>query len=113
MANGRNNSGSKTNDQTSDHNSPYYLHPSDYPRQMHANDALNDSNYLDWIQEMENFLFVKNKIGLHCDAMIKGWLTTTMEKEIRVSVKYANTAEEIWKDLRERFENESTLKHMN
>ncbi|KAI3678255.1 hypothetical protein L6452_37540 [Arctium lappa] len=44
---------------------------------------------------------------LRCDAMIKGWLTTAMEKEIRVSVKYANTAEEIWKDLRERFGKES------
>ncbi|XP_024986559.1 uncharacterized protein LOC112521800 [Cynara cardunculus var. scolymus] len=114
MADDGNNSVSKTNDQTSDRNSSYYLHPSDYPRQMHVNDALNDNNYLDWIQEMENFLFVKNKIGfvdgtlkkqektdtvLRCDAMIKGWLTTAMEKEIRVSVKYANTVEEIWKDL--------------
>ncbi|KAM0049230.1 putative retrotransposon Copia-like protein [Helianthus debilis subsp. tardiflorus] len=108
--------------QTPDHNSPYYLHPPDYPRQMHVNDALNDNNYLDWVQEMENFLFAKNKIGfvdgtnkkpektdanhmawLRCDAMIKGWLTTAMEKEIRVSVKYANTAEEIWNDLQERF----------
>ncbi|KAF5784023.1 putative RNA-directed DNA polymerase [Helianthus annuus] len=93
---------------------------------MHVNEALNDNNYLDWIQEMENFLFAKNKIGfvdgtlkkpeekdtnhmswLRCDAMIKGWLTTAMEKEIRVSVKYANSAREIWTDLQERFGKES------
>ncbi|KAD3336234.1 hypothetical protein E3N88_31753 [Mikania micrantha] len=110
----------------SDHNSPYYLHPSDYPRQMHVNDALTDNNYLDWVQEMENFLFAKNKIGfidgtiekpektdanhmawMRCDVMIKGWLTTAMEKEIRGSVKYANSAAEIWSDLRERFGKES------
>ncbi|XP_022039974.1 uncharacterized protein LOC110942505 [Helianthus annuus] len=30
-----------------------------------------------------------------------------MEKEIRASVKYANTAAEIWKDLQERFGKES------
>ena len=32
----------------SDHNSPYYIHPSDYPRQMHVNDVLTDANYIDW-----------------------------------------------------------------
>ncbi|XP_076952718.1 uncharacterized protein LOC143626540 [Bidens hawaiensis] len=44
---------------------------------------------------------------LRCDAMIKGWLTIAMEKEIRGSVKYANTSLEIWSDLRERFGKES------
>lgn len=37
------------------------------------------------------------------DAIIKGWLTTTMEKDIQNSVKYANTAKEIWDELEERF----------
>ncbi|XP_076933091.1 uncharacterized protein LOC143598878 [Bidens hawaiensis] len=114
----------KTQNQTqnTDHSSPYYLHPSDFPRQMQVNEPLNDNNYLDWSQEMENFLFAKKKISfvngslikpettdpnyntwLRCDAMIKGWLTTAMEKEIRTSVKYATTSEEMWNDLRERF----------
>ncbi|GKF37666.1 putative gag-pre-integrase domain, LTR copia-type gag-polypeptide, partial [Tanacetum coccineum] len=44
---------------------------------------------------------------MRCDAMIKGWLTTSMEKEIRTSFKYANTAAEIWLDLHERFGKES------
>nr|GFB09382.1 Gag-polypeptide of LTR copia-type [Tanacetum cinerariifolium] len=39
--------------------------------------------------------------------MIKGWLTTAMEKNIRNSVKYAGTASEIWSDLNERFGKES------
>ncbi|KAM0058457.1 putative retrotransposon Copia-like protein [Helianthus debilis subsp. tardiflorus] len=109
-----------------DYNSPYYVHPSDSPRQMQVNEALSDKNYADWVQEMENFLFAKNKIGfidgsikkpekrskdyaswMRVDAMIKGWLTTAMEKEIRGSVKYAHTAAEIWKDLQERFGKES------
>lgn len=64
---------------------------------------------------MENFLFAKNKIWfvdktlqklekthannmdwLRCDVMLKGWLTTAMEKEMRSSVKYANTTQDIW-----------------
>ncbi|PWA48889.1 GAG-pre-integrase domain, Gag-polypeptide of LTR copia-type [Artemisia annua] len=40
---------------------------------------------------------------MRCDAMVKGWLTTAMQKEIRNSVKYAATATEIWADLLERF----------
>ena len=28
-----------------DTSSPYYIHPSDYPKQMQVNDVLNDSNY--------------------------------------------------------------------
>ncbi|KAJ0462069.1 putative transcription factor interactor and regulator CCHC(Zn) family [Helianthus annuus] len=109
-----------------DVNSPYYLHPSDYPKTLHVNETLTDGNFKDWIQEMTNFLFAKNKIEfvdgtlpkpdktdkrykqwMRCDAMIKGWLTTAMEKEIRNSVKYANTALEIWNDLHERFGKES------
>ena len=39
--------------------------------------------------------------------MIKGWLTTTMEKDIRTSVKYVDTSKDIWDDLEERFGKES------
>ncbi|KAI3680226.1 hypothetical protein L2E82_50551 [Cichorium intybus] len=116
----------KTNGELIDTNSPYYLHPSDYPKQLQVNENLTDNNFNDWSQEMTNFLFAKNKISfvdgsllkpdknddkymqwMRCDAMIKGWLTTAMEKEIRSSVKYANTALEIWNDLHERFGKES------
>ena len=80
----------------------------------------------DWNQEMTNFLFAKNKIQfvdgtikkpkksskdympwMRVDAMIKGWLSTAMEKNIRDSVKYAGMASEIWADLNERFGKES------
>nr|GEV67111.1 hypothetical protein [Tanacetum cinerariifolium] len=78
---------------------------------------------------MMNFMFAKNKTGfidgsikkpetksdkylpwMRCDVMIKGWLTTTMEKEIRNSVKYAKTAADIWNNLKERFGKESAPK---
>lgn len=44
---------------------------------------------------------------MRCDAMIKGWLTTAIEKTICDSVKYATTALELWTDLSERFGKES------
>ncbi|KAM0043166.1 putative retrotransposon gag domain, retrotransposon Copia-like protein [Helianthus debilis subsp. tardiflorus] len=109
-----------------DVNSPYYIHPSDLPKQMHVNEPLTDGNYSDWAKEMANFLFAKNKMGfvdgsipkpgktaanymqwMRCDAMIIGWLTTAMNKDIRASVKYANASSEIWNDLKERFGKES------
>ncbi|KAL7585422.1 hypothetical protein Lser_V15G42151 [Lactuca serriola] len=78
---------------------------------------------------MMNFLFPKNKTGfiggsikkpdteyekylpwMHCNEMIKSWLTTEMEKEICNNVKYVKTATEIWQDLKERFGKESAPK---
>ncbi|XP_076922198.1 uncharacterized protein LOC143583908 [Bidens hawaiensis] len=110
----------------SDHTHPYSIHASDYPRQLHVNGVLTEGNYNDWSKEILNFLFAKNKVGfidgsikkpepiantymawLRCDVMIKGWLKTTMEKEIRTSVRYAKTAHDIWAYLKERFGKES------
>ncbi|XP_023732405.1 uncharacterized protein LOC111880228 [Lactuca sativa] len=92
---------------------------------INVNDVLNDNNFNKWRQEMINFLFAKNKKGfvdgsinkpdsaspMHmawmcANAMVKGWLTTAMERDIQTSVRYANTSAEIWKDLEERFEKE-------
>ncbi|XP_076883144.1 uncharacterized protein LOC143531817 [Bidens hawaiensis] len=111
----------RSNDTVMNHDSPYYLHPSDYPRQIHVNDVLTDGNYIDWKQEMQNFLFAKNKIGfmdgsiqkpkegssdhmawMRCDAMIKGWLNTAMEQEIQTSVKYAYTARKKLADTKDK-----------
>ncbi|XP_076945941.1 uncharacterized protein LOC143617191 [Bidens hawaiensis] len=91
-----------------------------------ASSKTKDGEGYDWKQEMMNFLFAKNKIEfvdglimkleksskdympwMRADAMIKGWLTTAMEKNIRNSVKYASTASEIWSDLDKRFGKES------
>lgn len=111
---------------SSDPNSPYYIHPNDYPRQKHVDKSLTDNNYSYWSREMKDFLFAKNRAGFidgsiaqptpdspelkpwqQSDAIIKGWLMTDMEKDIRNSVKYSNTAKEIWDDLEERFGKES------
>lgn len=126
MAGDKPESSTKEDGRAVDTNSPYYIHASEYPRHMQVNDALTCNNYNDWAQEMKNFLFAKNKIGfingtiekpeegsltymiwMRADAMIKCWLTTTMEKDIRSSVKSTSTAREIWAYLQERFGKES------
>lgn len=93
---------------------------------MHANDTFTNNNYADWSQEMMDFLFANYKVGfnggsiqkpenkstyymsrMRCDAMVKGWITKSVEKDTRTSVKYANTASEIWSNLVERFGKQS------
>lgn len=44
---------------------------------------------------------------MHCDVMVRGWLTTTMEKNIKNSVKYVRTASEILNNLLEWYRKES------
>lgn len=44
---------------------------------------------------------------IQCNAMVKRWLTSSMEKEIQSSIKYCKTARDIWRDLEERFGKES------
>lgn len=43
-----------------------------------------------------------------CNAMVRGWLVISMEKEIKSSVKHATTTHDIWLDLEERFGKENT-----
>ncbi|CAN1335125.1 hypothetical protein LINPERPRIM_LOCUS36641 [Linum perenne] len=102
--------------------SPYFVHASDHPGQVFVSDLLTDLNYGDWVADMSEVLFAKNKIcfvngklpqpdesssdqphWLRCDAMVKGWLKAAMSKEVRNSVRYATTAVEIWTDLKDRY----------
>ncbi|OMO87828.1 Integrase, catalytic core [Corchorus capsularis] len=102
--------------------SPFYLHAFDNSRQIYVSDLLHDGNYGEWVNDISNALFAKNKIGfvdgtiprpgvdspnlqhwMRCNVMVKGWLKSAMGKDIRGSVRYASTAREIWVDLEERF----------
>ncbi|XP_071685594.1 uncharacterized protein [Rutidosis leptorrhynchoides] len=121
-------SGSKTNTNTIiDISSPYFLTPADQPGQNFVGDnLLKDGNYSDWKSEMTNALFAKNKFGFvdgtipmlaegsndlinckRCNAMVQGWLISSMDREIKNSVKYAVTSRDIWLDLEERFGKEN------
>ncbi|XP_071690278.1 uncharacterized protein [Rutidosis leptorrhynchoides] len=107
-----------------DVNSPFYIHASDHPQQMHVNETLIDNNYIvprdvefSLCQKQSGFIDGSIKkpdqgsstymLWMRCDVMVKGWLITAMEKDIKTSVKYANAASEIWSDLKEWFGKES------
>ena len=100
----------------------WHLHTICIPRivqtKIYISELLHDRNYKD----MRNALFVKNKIGfvdeiikdpaanspdlthwLWCNSMVKDWLISTMEKELRSIVWYATIASETWVDLEERY----------
>nr|GEX12759.1 hypothetical protein [Tanacetum cinerariifolium] len=53
--------GDKGESSVIDFSSPYNLHPSDSPKQPSVNAVLTDGNYNDWVREMTNFIFTKNK----------------------------------------------------
>ncbi|CAL1356676.1 unnamed protein product [Linum trigynum] len=99
----------------------YQLSNSDGPGQMLIGEALSASNYGEWVLDMKDALIAKNKFRfvdgtlnkpsgpgereawIRCDAMVKGWLKTAMDKEIRSSIRFAETAREIWADLHAHF----------
>ncbi|CAL1400601.1 unnamed protein product [Linum trigynum] len=98
------------------------IQASDNPGQLFVGELLNDSNSGEWVTDMTEALIAKNKLGivdgsvvkpaaagdlqeawLQCDALVKGWLKTAMDKEVRSSIRYAKTAREMWTDLEARF----------
>lgn len=54
----------KNEGESIDSNSPFYIHASDYPKQMQVNEVPTDSNYNDWAQEMTNFLLPRTRLAL-------------------------------------------------
>lgn len=118
-----------------DTQSPYYLHASNHPGQTFVSKPFHDGNYGEWVVDMNNALYAKNKIDfvdgtitmpsvksnflahwMRCNTMVKGWLKSSMDKEVRSSVRYSSTARKICIDLEERFAKESVprvyeLKH--
>lgn len=83
--------------------SPYFFTNSNHPGQNFVvENLLSDGNYDDLENEMSNALFAKNKIGFVdgtllmpqedlnkftnwkiCNAVVRGWLVSSMEKEIK------------------------------
>ncbi|KAJ8630527.1 hypothetical protein MRB53_023850 [Persea americana] len=101
---------------------PFYLHHPDNPGTTLVSHSLNGDNYPTWSRAMRTALTAKNKFGFvdgtlsqpedssstlslrqRCNSMVLSWLTNAMVKDISDSVSYANTAHEVWIDLRDRF----------
>ncbi|WKA02856.1 hypothetical protein VitviT2T_021008 [Vitis vinifera] len=101
---------------------PFSLHHSDHPGMVLVSKVLEGDNYSTWSQAMRISLSAKDKIGFvigsikppsstddsfpswqRCNDMVISWLLNSIHPDIASSVIYAETAVEIWADIRERF----------
>ncbi|XP_019245187.1 PREDICTED: uncharacterized protein LOC109225050 [Nicotiana attenuata] len=106
-----------------DPSDPLYLHPSDNPGAMLVSVSLDGIGYRSWRRSVLRGLSVKNKLGFvsgeckqpnlqspnyrqweRCDNMVTSWILNSLSKEIADSVEYASDAVELWKELKDRYE---------
>ncbi|KMT10588.1 hypothetical protein BVRB_5g117090 [Beta vulgaris subsp. vulgaris] len=106
--------------------SPLYLHPSDTPNMSLTTTKFNGENYDLWAATVKNGLDAKNKLGFiegtvtkpqgdegednvalvawrQCNAMLRGWLRSSIEDKLHPSITFSGSVKEIWDELRERY----------
>ncbi|XP_022849787.1 uncharacterized protein LOC111371850 [Olea europaea var. sylvestris] len=106
-----------------DVSSPYYLHHSDSPGIVLVSQQLTGENYATWNRAMTIALKVKNKFDFVDGSITRAedntellnawicnnnivisWILNSVTKEISASIIYSESAHEIWRDLKERFQ---------
>jgi transposase InsO family protein len=117
------NLGSPSSVQRDESTNQFFLHHGDSPGIILVSQPLSGDNYHTWSRSMIMALTAKNKVGFingtisapddqslpsfnlwtRCNTMVISWLLNSVSKEIASSVIYANTAQEMWEDLKERF----------
>ncbi|CAL9003908.1 unnamed protein product [Prunus brigantina] len=118
-------SGVKPNTQdteTIDASDPFYIHHADQTGLTLVTQLLDGDNYATWSRAMLINLEAKNKLGFvdgtikappttstkylfwrRCNQLIKSWILNSISPSLANTVIYANTAAEVWSDLKERF----------
>lgn len=106
------------------YNDPFYLHNSDGPGLVLVSQVLTGDNYATWSRSMRIALSVKNKLDfvegtvisepdpadptfrawLRNNNVVISWILNSVSKEISSSIIYLSTAAEMWKELKERFQ---------
>lgn len=120
------NSSSPTSEVTSPaavlHSSPYYLSSSDNPGALITSVLLTGENFTEWSTELRNSLQAKQKVGfidgiitmpesahpdharwLTVNAMIVGWIRTSIDPKVRSTVSFVADAHKLWETLTARF----------
>ncbi|XP_014500575.1 uncharacterized protein LOC106761528 [Vigna radiata var. radiata] len=109
-------------DPTTNPSSPYYLHPGENPGITLISQILTKSNYSSWSRNLKRALLSKNKVKFidgsiqkptrtdklfeaweRCDTMVLSWIIKTLSPQIADSVLYADTAQELWEELKDHF----------
>ncbi|KAJ1685788.1 hypothetical protein LUZ63_017178 [Rhynchospora breviuscula] len=121
--NGGGSKGSAISSKVIDGSSPFFLYPSDNPGTMISSCVLKGENYDLWQKAMRNALRAKNKLGFidgsvmqpadagapeaslwgPCNSMLVSWLFNSIDPALQPSIAYAETVNELWDDLNERF----------
>uniref|UniRef100_A0A251S0A7 Putative zinc finger, CCHC-type, Gag-polypeptide of LTR copia-type n=2 Tax=Helianthus annuus TaxID=4232 RepID=A0A251S0A7_HELAN len=104
-----------------DSSNPLYLHPSDHPGLILVSKPFDGNGFGAWKRSMSIALSAKNKLSFvkgeitkpnsapqldlwqRCNDMVISWILNTLSHEIRGSVIYSATAQQLWNDLSERF----------
>lgn len=106
-----------------DPTSPLYMHPSDNPSAMLVSVPFNGVGYRSWRRSALRYLSVKNKLGFingeckrpdlnsanykqweRCDNIVTSWILNSLNKDITDSVEYVNDVAELWKELKDRYD---------
>ncbi|XP_074363351.1 uncharacterized protein LOC141703860 [Apium graveolens] len=114
--------GTSSNTVSIDTNHPYFLQSSDNPGTTLVTMLLTEQNYHQWSRFVSIALSAKLKLGFidgsvskpidnniqiamwnRCNDMVVSWLLNSISTEIRNSVAYLSTAQQIWEDLTTRF----------
>ncbi|KAL9242033.1 hypothetical protein vseg_016078 [Gypsophila vaccaria] len=106
--------------------SPLYLHPSDSPNMSLTSSNFNGTNYDLWADTVRNGLDAKIKLGFidgkvvkptgdegednielvawrQCNAMVKGWLRSSIDEKLHASIAFSGNVKKIWDELRDRY----------
>ncbi|XP_012851492.1 PREDICTED: uncharacterized protein LOC105971187 [Erythranthe guttata] len=99
----------------------YTIHHSDSPSTILVTPLLTGDNYGSWSRAVTMALRAKNKLGFvdgslpipteksdisnweRCNDLVGSWILNSVSPEIRPSILYAETAAQIWTDLKDRF----------
>uniref|UniRef100_A0A3Q7JBE5 Retrotransposon Copia-like N-terminal domain-containing protein n=1 Tax=Solanum lycopersicum TaxID=4081 RepID=A0A3Q7JBE5_SOLLC len=107
-----------------DHNHPLYFSSSDVPGALSVGIQLTGmENYTLWSRAMKITLLGRNKVGFidgsvlrtdfdgdlkkiwdRCNVIILSWLTCNVSKDLLSGFSYSSSANQVWLDLKERFD---------
>ncbi|XP_019229873.1 PREDICTED: uncharacterized protein LOC109210855 [Nicotiana attenuata] len=106
-----------------DSTNPLYMHPSESAGSMLVPGLFDGSGYRSWRRGVLRALSVKNKVGFingkctkpnpqdpsydqweRCDDMVTSWILNSISKGLADSLQYVNNAQELWKELEDRYD---------
>ncbi|XP_019263197.1 PREDICTED: uncharacterized protein LOC109240960 [Nicotiana attenuata] len=106
-----------------DSTNPLYMHPSESTGSALVPGLFDGSGYSSWRRGVLRALSVKNKVGFingkcakpnpqdlrydqweRCDDMVTSWILNSISKDLADSLQYVNNAQELWKELEDRYD---------